>query len=94
MKPTAEELQIALEEAERMRELGIDPMHFSKSLLYLNRRDEILEKLLVHVERYLQFGLPVDEHAQLTRLLDEIRHQERHESGGEGEVDLGLSSSS
>lgn len=81
MKPTAEQLSKALQTAQQMRERGDDPDFLAKSLLYLHRRDQMLEKVLGHLELFLRFGLPVDEHMKLVRLVEEAKAQQREEGG-------------
>ncbi len=76
MKPNANELKIALDEAVRMREKGEDPLFLAKSLIYLQRRNIDLENVFQHLEKYLRFGFPVEEHAALVRLVDGIRDKE------------------
>ncbi len=76
MKPTEIELKQALDEAERMREADADQHHLAKSLIYLHQRNAALEPMLEHLEKYLNFGLPVEEHSALVRMVDEIREQE------------------
>lgn len=73
MKPNANELNTALNEATRMRDAGEDPHFLAKSLIYLQRRNSELEIVLDHLEKYLQFGLPVEEHSALVKLVDAIR---------------------
>lgn len=86
MKPTAEELKAALAEIERMRIEGEpDPHHLIKCFLYLNQRNEVLEKVLEHAELYLRFGQPEDEHARLRKLLDAILEERRREKDEEAE---------
>jgi hypothetical protein len=76
VKPTREELHAALAEAEQAREREEDPHFLAKSLLYLYQRNEDLEKILAHLERYLEFGLPVEEHARLEKLLEAAKLRE------------------
>ncbi len=90
MKPNSDQLKAALEAAERLRESGDDPDFLAKSLLYLYQRNEDLEKVLEHVERYLQFGLPTEEHAQLELLLEAAKIRELR-STGEDPEEIGLS---
>jgi hypothetical protein len=85
VKPTREELQTAVEEAERLRELGEDPHFLAKSLLYLQQRNEDLEKVLAHLERYLEFGHPVDEHTRLEKLIEAAKLRELLAAGEESE---------
>ncbi|MCP3664121.1 MAG: hypothetical protein GY696_16795 [Gammaproteobacteria bacterium] len=81
MKPTEEELLLALELAEDMHERDHDSQHIAQTLLYLHQRNQELEKILEHVDRFLRFGMPTEEHAKLVNLVNKIREQEREESG-------------
>ncbi|WP_428604452.1 hypothetical protein [Sedimenticola sp.] len=89
MKPTEEELELALQTALQMRNEGEDPHHLAKALIYLHRRDEMLERVLDHLELFLRFGLPVEEHMKLVRLVEEAKVQEIKEAGTDPEK-LGL----
>ena len=89
MKPSEAELKAALSEAERLRIAGDDPNFVAKSLLYLHYRNEMLETVAEHAERFLRFGMPEDEHAQLRLLLDQLRKETERESGQDPDV-LGL----
>ena len=89
MKPTREELHAALAEAEQVRERGEDPHFLAKSLLYLYQRNEDLERILTHLERYLEFGLPVEEHTRLEKLIEAAKLRELLAVGEESEK-LGL----
>ena len=89
MKPTVDEMETALDAARRMRSADVDPHHVARCLLYLQDRDLLLEELLIRVERYLQFGMPSEEHAKMRRLINKIRELEVRESGG-NELDYGL----
>ncbi len=80
-RPTEEALDTALQAAERMRILGVDPHHLARSLLYLQQRNERLEEVLRWVDRYLRFGLAEKEQAQLRRLVQRLREED--ERGGE-----------
>lgn len=64
-KPTAEELQQALDAAIKMREGGNDPDHIAKSLLNLNYRVICLEHVLAAAQRYLHSGQSSIEHRKL-----------------------------
>ncbi len=83
MKPTDLELAAALAEAEARRETGDDPAFLARSLLYLYRRNALLEGVLEHVKLFLQFGMPAEEHAKLVRLLEEIEAFDHHETGSD-----------
>ncbi len=76
MKPTAKELEIALQAVEAMREADDDPQFIAKSLLYLSQRDLLLEELLKHIRIYMEFGQFSEEHARLVVLLEKIREQD------------------
>jgi hypothetical protein len=89
MKPTEEEFQAALEEAERLREDEEDTYFLAKSLFYLYKRNLELEQVMEHLERFLQFGLPVEEHSELIRIVEQVREEERRERGENAE-DFGL----
>jgi hypothetical protein len=84
MKPNDNELKIALDEAERIREENEDPCFLGKSLLYLEGRNRELEQVFEHVEKYLKFGLPVEEHSALVRLVDEIRERAEKDDDSKG----------
>lgn len=85
MKPSNEELKEALSEAEKNRLTGDDPCHLGKCLLFLHRRNVMLEEVAEHAERFLRFGLQEDEHAQLRRLLDHLRRETQREAGQDPE---------
>lgn len=86
MRPTDDEFKAALAEIERMRLEGeADPYHIIKCFHYLQQRDVVLEGALARAERYLRFGQPVEDHACLRRLLDEIIEERRRETEEEGE---------
>lgn len=92
MKPTRDQLHVAIAEAERMREAGEDPNHLASSLLYLNHRRAMLEKVYEAAERYVKFGMDEGEHKTLLKALDEARQAEWKDSG-ESADELGLTSS-
>jgi len=56
-KPTKQELEQALEEAQRMREQGQDPHYLAKALLNLNYQSGFLVKVLQAAENYLNSGM-------------------------------------
>ncbi len=84
MKPDKNELKTALNQAERMRDTGDDPLFLAKTLLYLSQRNSELEEVFTHLEKYLRFGLPVEEHSALVILVDEIREREEEIDGSKG----------
>jgi len=89
MKPSAEELQIALAEAGRMRERGDDTSHLAKALLSLNYRQQYYAALLQAVERYFQSGQAEREHTLLLKAIEQLRYIDERSAGREHQ-DLGL----
>jgi hypothetical protein len=89
-KPTEEELNQALEEAERMREADEDPCYLAKSTQYLNRRVNVLEDVFEAANKYIHFGQEEREHAILLKAIQAAKRQEARETDEE-EEDLGLS---
>ena len=72
-RPTAEELDIALAAARRMRERDVDPHHLGTGLLFLHARTQQLENLYQLLDRYLRFGMPEHELTELHRLVGKLR---------------------
>lgn len=81
-KPTEEELNHALEKAADMREHGQDPDFIAKSLLNLNYRFGVWQKVIDATKRYLHSGQGSTEHA---RLVSAMREAERMEAEYEHE---------
>lgn len=81
-KPTQEELNHALEKAADMREHGQDPDFIAKSLLNLNFRFGVWQKVVDATKRYLHSGQASTEHA---RLVSALREAERMEAEYEHE---------
>ena len=77
-KPTDEEMETAMNTAERMRDLGVDPHRMAHCLLYLQQRNGRLEEVLRRTERYVRFGLAEQELAQLRRLIQQLREEQEH----------------
>lgn len=88
MKPTPAELNQALAEAERLRDMGQDTQHLAKTLLYQHERLRHLEEIYVHAERLVKFGLDEHEHALLVKALDTAKKAEA--AAGKGAETLGL----
>ena len=84
MKPDENEFQIALDEAERIRDADEDSSHIAKCLIYLHQRNGDLEEVFEHLEKYLKFGLPVEEHSALILLVDGIREREEDVDDSKG----------
>ncbi len=89
MKPSAEQMQHALELAEQMREQGKDPDHLSMTLLYLQHKVEVLEQVNSAANEYMRFGQEERQHSRLLRALEHVRQFEERESNQDRE-DLGL----
>jgi DNA repair protein RadC len=87
--PTKEELDIALNEAARMREQGDDPCHLGKVLLNHNYRIELLEKVLQAAELYLHSGQGSHEHSQLLRAI-EVAKKSASDAESHDVLDYGL----
>ena len=79
MKPTSQEIETALDEAQRLREQGHDGHHLAKTVLHQHARLRLLEDVLSHAKLYLHSGEGAIEHAQLARAI------ERAESGADAE---------
>lgn len=81
-KPTEEQLKQALTKAAEMREHGEDPDFLAKSLLNLNYRFSVWQKVIDATKRYLHSGHGSTEHA---RLVSAMREAERVEAASEHE---------
>jgi hypothetical protein len=68
-RPSPEELEIALRQAEQMREHDQDPDHVAKALLNLNYRMQYMEQLLSQTKRYLNSGQSATEHSKLLKII-------------------------
>ena len=88
MKPTEEEHRAAFAKIEEIREAG-DPDHVAKTMAYLQYRVEILENLVTHAKRYVQFGLDEHEHSMMIKAVDRLREFDAKQSGEEPE-EMGL----
>jgi len=89
MKPSEAELKQAITESRRMHDAADDPHALAKTVLYLLRRVESLEKVCRSADLYLHFGLPEKDHAELVLALEEAKRIEAEESGVAAE-NLGL----
>lgn len=79
MQPTSQQFEVALNEAQRLREQGHDAHHLARTVLHLAARVRLLEDVLAHAKLYLHSGEGAMEHAQLVRAI------ERAESGADPE---------
>ncbi len=75
-KPTAQELQTALEHAAQLREQGEDIYYLAKSLLNLNYRMKFYEDVLHKADLYLHSGEGSVEHASLVRAIERARQSD------------------
>jgi hypothetical protein len=89
MKPTPEEMDIALTEAKRLREQHEDNCFLGKALLNLNYRQQHYDTLLQAVERYIHSGHAEHEHTRLLKAVEQVR-QMNERAAGEAHEDLGL----
>jgi hypothetical protein len=89
MKPNETELKQAVAESLRMRAVADDPHALAKTVLYLQRRVESLEKVCRTADLYVHFGMPEKEHAELVRALEEAKRIEAEQNRAEPE-NLGL----
>ena len=89
LKPTDHELQTALAEAERLRELDEDPRYLARSLQYLDHRVRLLEAVFDAAKNYLRFGQEEHEHAILANAIEAARQGELHDREAD-DVTLGL----
>ena len=88
MKPSEEDLTQALKAAEQLREHE-DLQHLGHALLYLQRRNRLLEEVFEHAMLFVQFGLDEFEHKKLVKAIEAAREQEAKEIDEEYE-ELGL----
>lgn len=89
LKPTDDELQAALAEAERLRGQDTDPHHLARSLQYLAHRVRLLEAVFAAARDYLEFGQEEHHHAVLANAIETARHEEQLDSE-RGDETLGL----
>jgi hypothetical protein len=79
-KPTAEELDTALQEAARLREKGEDQHYLGKTLLNHHYRLDLHQELLVAARRYLHSGESSRAHQALVRALERAERADRSDS--------------
>ena len=73
--PSPVQLAEALAAARALRESGRDDSHLAWALECVHARCMTREELLRQVDRYLRFGMPEHELAQMRRLSDHLRGQ-------------------
>jgi len=70
-KPTAVELETALNHAAQLREQGEDVFYIAKSLLNLHYRLAFLEDVMHKANLYLHSGEGAHEHAELVKAIEQ-----------------------
>jgi len=78
LRPTPDQLAIALRAAESMYVEGHDPNFVGKTLLYLDQRRAYLEKVLALADRYLTAGQDEHNHALLLKSVLAAKSAEEH----------------
>lgn len=77
-RPTEEELSIAIQHAQRLREQGEDEFHLAKTVLNLNYRIRALEQVLERSKRYLHSGQGSHEHSLLLKAIEAAEKAEAY----------------
>jgi hypothetical protein len=70
--PTETQIQTALEAAQQMREMGIDPHHLGHVALYLHERNQALERFVRDADRYFRFGQDDGDRRALIRQIEKL----------------------
>ena len=76
MKPNESQIRQALEYAREIYQRGEDSHYMAQTLLYFQRRLEVLEKVEEAASHYLLFGQEEREHAVLLKAVEAARDQE------------------
>jgi hypothetical protein len=82
-KPTAEELELALNMAAQMRDNNTDTFFIAKALLSHNYRIKYLEEILHAADRYINHGMSDQERTNLIRTIEKAKDAESFTSGQE-----------
>jgi hypothetical protein len=72
MPPSPEQIRDAVEGAERMLEMALDPHHVGRVLLHLKERNDALERFLREVDRYFRFGQDDMDRRRLMRQIEKL----------------------
>lgn len=88
-KPDKAQLETALQEAEQMRVKDADPQHLAKTLLYLNERQELLDRLYHAADNYINHGGFPHQHAELASLVEQLKKLEIDDRHAD-DIGLGL----
>ena len=86
-KPSKNELEQALTKAGEMREHDQDPDFIAKSLLSLNYRFDVWQKVVAATKLYLHSGQNATEHS---RIIKALREAERLDDINQDDENLGL----
>jgi hypothetical protein len=81
MKPTDNELEIAIVAAERLCETAADEHHVARTLLYLYERLDKLEQVRAAAEDFLHSGQEDPQYEALARALEAAREAAPTEPG-------------
>jgi hypothetical protein len=76
-KPTADQLETALAQAAWLRENDMDEHFLGKSLLNLNYRLQLLERVMSEAKQYLHSGHSAQHHRTLLRAIERAETAER-----------------
>jgi len=76
MKPSDNEMEIAIVAAEALLAAGEDEHHLAGTLLYLYQRQQDLEKVRAAAEDFLQSGQAEPQNAELVRAIESARRNE------------------
>ena len=89
-KPSPQELEIALEKAQQMRETEKDTDFIAKSFLNCHYQSTFLQQVLHAAEHYINSGLGEREHTRLIQAIKKAREVDER-SAKQHHQDLGLS---
>ena len=84
MKPTDNELEIAIIAAERLSESGTDEHHLGQCLIYLYQRLDQLDRVRAAAENFLHSGQEDPQYDALARAIVAARQREAQEDPGPG----------
>lgn len=79
-RPTEEQLHTALTAAGRLRDLDHDGHALGRSLLYLQHRNQALERVYEAAKRYLHSGQDQHTHVRLVQAVEAARRQLHEDS--------------
>jgi CBS domain-containing protein len=80
-KPTGEEYATAMRTAQLLHVEARDPRFLGKSMLYLDQRLGLLEKVLELADRFLRTGQDEHTHALLLKAIHAAKRAEEHATG-------------